>query len=316
VTQAQNTDPGGPSDAAGTADQSSQGQPVDHGGPPDIIAHRINPHFTAGIRPGSTTATTPILYHNGPVMAGPVNVYVIWDGNWTQNNGTDNAAGQQIVRDFLNGVGGSPYFYINTTYSVGSSAITGAVTLAGEATDTGSQGTKLRDATVLAIVKSAITTGKLPKDANGVYFVLTSSNVSENSGFCNRYCGWHTRGTISGSDIKYSFVGNAARCITACAAQSVSPNGNPGVDGMISVVAHELEEAVSDPDLNAWYDSGGAENADKCAWTFGQAQYQVANGSWANMNVGGRDFLIQRNLLRTPVGDFCAVGYDGTVYQP
>jgi hypothetical protein len=38
---------------------------------------------------------------------------------------------------------------------------------------------------------------------------------------------------------------------------------------MVSIVAHELEEATTDPDLNAGYDSRGEENADKCAWTFG-----------------------------------------------
>ena len=38
---------------------------------------------------------------------------------------------------------------------------------------------------------------------------------------------------------------------------------------MVSVMSHELEEAVSDPLLNAWYDSNGEESADKCAWTFG-----------------------------------------------
>ncbi len=84
---------------------------------------------------------------------------------------------------------------------------------------------------------------------------------------------------------------------------------------MLSVLMHELEEAVTDPDLNAWYDSAGAENADKCAWTFGHSQYQVANGSWANLHLGNRDFLIQRNLyhnLNGPngVGDYCMM--DGT----
>jgi len=49
------------------------------------------------------------------------------------------------------------------------------------------------------------------------------------------------------------------------------PNNNPGVDGAISVMTHELEEATTDPDLNAWYDSSGAENGDKCAWTFGHS---------------------------------------------
>ena len=36
---------------------------------------------------------------------------------------------------------------------------------------------------------------------------------------------------------------------------------------MASIVSHELEEAVTDPDLNAWYDRRGQEADDKCAWS-------------------------------------------------
>ena len=252
---------------------------------------------------GGTTSTTPILYHNGPLIRTPV-VYTIWYGNWNQTNGSDTPAGQQIVRDFLTNVGGSPYFLINTSYSKGAYNITGLVIKGSETSDAYSQGTRLTDARVLTVVNSAINSGRLPYDANGVYFVLTSSDVSESSGFCTQYCGWHTAGTATRGHVRYSFVGNAKRCLTSCAAQStVSPNGNPGVDGMLSVVAHELEEATSDPDLNAWYDASGAENADKCAWTFGHFQYQVANGSWANMHLGTRDYLIQRNLYHNLNGD-------------
>lgn len=223
------------------------------------------------------------------------------------SRGTDTAAGQQILRDFANSIGGSPHFNINTTYST-STTITGGATFGGETTYTGyPRGKRLKDSDIQALVNDAINTGRLPYNANGVYFVLTSSDVAETSGFCTRYCGWHTAATLSSGRVRYSFVGNAARCITSCAAQTTGPNGNAGVDGMASIIAHELEEATTDPDLNAWYDSSGAENADKCAWTFGQSQYQTANGAWANMRLGTRDFLIQRNLKHASSGDTCNV---------
>jgi hypothetical protein len=76
---------------------------------------------------------------------------------------------------------------------------------------------------------------------------------------------------------------------------------------MASIIAHELEETVTDPDLNAWYDSRGAENADKCAWTFGTT-FTTTNGSLANMTLGGRNFLIQRNWVNAS-GGFCALRY-------
>jgi len=91
-------------------------------------------------------------------------------------------------------------------------------------------------------------------------------------------------------------MGNAAtQCPGPCGVPSVGPNGNAGADALVSILAHELTESTTDPLLNAWFDSKGAENADKCAWTFGAAQFQV-NGGWANVNVGARSFLIQRNL--------------------
>ena len=76
---------------------------------------------------------------------------------------------------------------------------------------------------------------------------------------------------------------------------------------MASIIAHELEEAVTDPDLNAWYDRRGYENADKCAWTFGST-FAAPNGSAYNLTLGPRQFLIQRNWVNAS-GGFCAVKY-------
>jgi hypothetical protein len=243
-----------------------------------------------------------ISYHGGPVILNTTNVYYIWYGNWSGNTAVT------ILTDLANSIGGSPYFNINTTYYNGSNVhVTNSVHYAGSTTDNYSHGTSLSDSAVQAVVSSAITSGRLPKDTNGLYFVLTSADVTESSGFCTQYCGWHTHGTISSSDIKYSFVGNPDRCINSCAAQSIGPNGNAGADGMASIIAHELEETVTDPDLNAWYDNRGAENADKCAWTFG-TEYTTANGAKANMHLGSRDYLIQRNWVNAS-GGFCATQY-------
>jgi hypothetical protein len=244
---------------------------------------------------------------------------VIWYGNWGQNNPTDTEGGKNIVRAFLQSIGGSAYFNINMSYSA-ATAITGNVTWGGETDDNYSQGPRLTDQKVANIVSSALTSGRLPTSANGVYFVLTSSDVAENSGFCNRYCGWHTYGTLGTTPIKYSFVGNAARCLNACAAQAVGPNGNAGVDAMISVIAHELEEATTDPQLSAWYDASGAENADKCAWTFGTSVQIIntdpkTNGAYYNVTMSdGKKYLIQRNLYHSLAnGDVCGLAASGGV---
>jgi len=88
--------------------------------------------------------------------------------------------------------------------------------------------------------------------------------------------------------------------------QSTGPNGDAQADAMASVLAHELEEAATDPELSAWWDSTGAENADKCAWTFGTTY--TAGGAQANMTIGPRNFLIQRNWVNAG-GGYCATSY-------
>lgn len=245
-----------------------------------------------------------ISYHGGPLILGTTNVYFIWYGNWSNNTATT------ILPDLASHIGGSPYFNINTTYFDGTNRhVSNSVAFTGSTTDAYSQGNVLSDSGVQNVVSSAIGSGKLPSDTNGVYFVLTSADVNESSGFCTQYCGWHTHATISGRDIKFSFVGNPDRCPSACQAQptSASPNSNQGADGMASIIAHELEESVTDPDLNAWFDTRGAENADKCAWTFGTT-YTTSNGSLANMVLGTRNYLIQRNWVNAS-GGFCALSF-------
>jgi len=49
------------------------------------------------------------------------------------------------------------------------------------------------------------------------------------------------------------------------------------------VAGHEYEEAQTDPNLNAWYDSSGNEDADKCAW----------NSASGDITLGGNTFAVQ-----------------------
>ena len=94
---------------------------------PEIVLHPLNPHEAGAPTAGGTASLSPIINHGGPVL-GSVNVYLIWYGNWNQSNGSDTPAGQQIVRDFLNNVGGSDYYKINTPYG----GVSGGVTFKAE----------------------------------------------------------------------------------------------------------------------------------------------------------------------------------------
>jgi hypothetical protein len=253
----------------------------------------------AGTSAGKPVSTNGISYHGGPVMrAHVVNVYFIWYGNWT--NGPKPSDSQTTVNllDALfgatRGIGGSSYFKIDTTYNDAVGAPTGNIALLASTTNNYSRGKRLSDSDIQIIVSGAISSRALPKDANGLYFVLTASDVDETSGFCTKYCGWHSSAAMGGADIKYAFVGNSDRCPGSCEMQSVGPNGDSGADGMASIMVHEASEAVSDPDLNAWYDSTGNENADKCAWKFGPFKGELGQGAY-NQTFGTYNWLIQMN---------------------
>jgi hypothetical protein len=246
-----------------------------------------------------------INYHGGPVMLGNVGIYYIWYGNWSGNSA------KTILATLPAALSGSGYEHINTTYyNAAKQHVAGTMTLDKQVNDSYSHGTSLDDNAIEAIVEHQIASGALPDDTNAVYFVLTSADVQETSGFCSQYCGWHTnyRRSSNNHDIKYSFVGNPDQCPSSCAAQTKGPNGNAGADGMASIIAHESEEAISDPDGNAWWQSStGEENADKCAWTFG-TEHTASNGAAYNFTGNGRNWLIQQNWVNAS-GGRCAMSF-------
>jgi hypothetical protein len=249
---------------------------------------------------------SPIIYHGGPVILGPHNVYFIWYGNWSQNSATS------ILPQFISSLSGSAYFNINTTYSNSSGqSIANSVSFAGQVFDNYSQGSVLSDQGLQAAVSLPLQNGSLPVDPNGIYLVLSSADVDQKGSlgeFCINFCGFHNHAALNGTDIKFAFVGNSARCLNNCAAPNIGagPNGNVGADGMANIMAHELNETVTDPDLNAWFDSSGLEVGDKCNFTFGP-EFTSANGAPANITLGNRNFLIQESWYNAG-GGFCTIG--------
>jgi hypothetical protein len=158
------------------------------------------------------------------------------------------------------------------------------------------------------VVAKAIASGVFgvsTPDANGIYFLFTSSNISVN-GFLTTYCGYHGYSDLLTTRFKYSFIGDPGTSTAGCTPQNVSPHGNAAGDAMANVTAHELVEAVSDPELNAWFDSRRNENADKCNFVFGTTTPEL-NGSQSNMTIGSSTYLIQQNWSPVSNGCFSAV---------
>ncbi|KAK6121930.1 hypothetical protein DH2020_044333 [Rehmannia glutinosa] len=123
-----------------------------------------------------------------------------------------------------------------------------------------------------------------------VYLLLTSDDVYVQD-FCNNICGFHyfTFPSIVGYTLPYAWVGNSAKlCPGVCAYPFAvpdyipglkavkSPNGDVGVDGMISVIAHEIAELSTNPLVNAWYAGQDpvfpVEIADLCEGIYGTGE--------------------------------------------
>lgn len=274
-------------------------------------------------------------YHNGPVLTPKIRVYVIWYGKWK-------ASHQAIIRDFFHSIAspspapsvrawwGTVQLYTDQT----GANISDSLTIAGEHTNLYSHGKVLTRMTTQEVIRSSLKpdNGSLPVDARGgVYMVLTSEDVVQQD-FCSAVCGFHyfTYASIVGYTLPYAWIGNSGRqCPDTCAypfavpfymAQAVkplrAPNGDIGVDGMISVIGHELAEMSSNPLINAWFagtdPEAPTEIADLCEGMYGPGAgggytgmvLQDKLGASYNVNgVGGRRFLVQ--WLWNPIRKAC-----------
>jgi len=268
--------------------------------------------FAARPSGGAKTANTGIFYHNGPIMP-TVQVAAIYWGTTTLYPGGPapgtNGSGAQdgsLIGTFLQGLGASPYWQINTDYYdqvTGTKRfVPGAVSYTQYWAHNQNPGSTVSDAAIQNEIVAGFSSGALNYDANTIYAVFSGPGVNLGGGFGTQYCAYHGKFTWQGKVVIYA-VQPYNYGVSGCQAQSVGPNRDPA-DPEVNTLAHEIEEAATDPQLNAWFDRRGYENADKCAWTFGTT-YTV-NGAKANMTIGGKNFLIQRNWLNRGSGG-CAL---------
>lgn len=253
--------------------------------------------------------------NGGPIMLGTPNVYLIWYGNWAGDTSTS------IVPNFLQNLGGSSWYNINTSYyNAAGDHPSNSLNYGGSYFQNEYLGNSLSDAQVLQIVDDTLAQNGTAADNNSIYLVLTSGDVHEQED--GGACGWHynSQYVTGNGDTKFGWIkGSIQNCSYApyYPQYNWSPNNNVLADGMISIISHEISETVTDPELDAFWDSNqasatfGNENADMCAWRYGP-RYTSANGAFANENIGGKDYLIQENWVYNPDhanGGYCAQGY-------
>jgi hypothetical protein len=95
-------------------------------------------------------------------------------------------------------------------------------------------------------------------------------------------------------------------------------SGSLGADGMASVIVHELEESVTDPDYTSWVTPDPTvdhqlwnENADLCVWTYPGPYHSgyASDPEPPDMKFDGIPYLIQQNWVNAK-GGYCAIRWD------
>jgi hypothetical protein len=132
----------------------------------------------------------------------------------------------------------------------------------------------ISDTGIRNFIAGLLNSGKVNVDTHiiyGVYLPAGMKVTMSGGASCSTFCGYHGHFNYGGLDIKYA-VFPYLNC-NACKLSNMSV-----ADMMTIVASHEIREAVTDPQLNAWYDDQGYEADDKCAW---HNLYRMAEGGFA-----------------------------------
>ena len=234
---------------------------------PELNKHYYPPNSAA--RPGGGGASN-LLYHTGGAVIQVAHVVeIFWGPSFNDPTSSDyNYA--RTLQNFRNQFGTTPEFNTITQYyqnlGGGNQFIQQSNLSLGSADwfDTSTPPTNVTDATVQGEVLAYLASHTF--DPSAIYEVFiprtsySSDGTSTSCGGPNlAYCAYHGDFTNNGRVIKYS-IEPWPGC-SGCQVAGFSAEQNQE-----HFVCHETREAVTDPQLNAWYDRRGNEADDKCAW--------------------------------------------------
>jgi hypothetical protein len=212
--------------------------------------------------------TANMTWHGGTIMRSATVKSIFWGTKW----GSSSFAGDKIsgLDSFYSGFNLSHYAdtsdeYTGSNGQVGSSIFTLAHVIDTSAASGGGS--------TSAILAEACKWFTGPNDGTAYYAVYTD-RPRGNAG----YCAWHSWGTCGSTQVQFAFFWSLDGD-PGCDPQATVSAESQGLAALANVSAHELSEARTDPRGASWYDSRGAENGDKCAWTFNVPYVTFPNGT-------------------------------------
>jgi hypothetical protein len=231
-----------------------------------------------------------MTYHGGKIMTSFVSKAIFWGSSWGSYTG-DKMTGMD---SYYSGFGNSNYEKTTNEYTGTNGGAGNGGTHQGHIVDTSAASGGGNTGTILAEVCKQVSAGAINVDPGGNGYYPVYTDVPRGSA---GYCAWHASGTCAasgGTVLQFAFFwkldGDAG-----CDPADTSGQHSQGLAAIANVSGHELAEARSDPSTTsatgagAWYDSQGAENGDKCAWTFNVPLVTFSNssewkiqGEWSN----------------------------------
>lgn len=155
----------------------------------------------------------------------------------------------------------------------------------------------LTDEQLQTEIEHVVAADHLPTTETDVYFLVTpnglgnctdtTSSACALGGSINGYCAYHSQtpdGQIVYGVIPYNAVPGH------CQSGNPRPNSNPA-DPTISSLSHEHSEMITDPVGDAWIDSAGNEDGDRCITSFGSPIGGSGQTAWNEVIHGGHFFL-------------------------
>ncbi|OAY78285.1 Protein EXORDIUM-like 1 [Ananas comosus] len=276
---------------------------------------------------------TIFTYHNGPLLEGHIPISILWYGAFTPNQ-------KAIVSDFIlslapDGRDRSPTLPTSVAewwetvdyYVRKAGKRTTEIILSNQISDAGYSLGKLLNRAQMSELAA-----RLGVMRGGAAVVLTAADVAVD-GFCTSACGSHSHSHSRSA--AHVWVGDsAAQCPGRCAwpfhvadyygpraghvAALGAPNGDVGVDGMVTNLAILLAGAVTNPYGGGYYEGdGGApvEVGAACPGAYGRGAYPgyagelrvdpVSGGSYNVVGVNGRKYLVP--ALWDPVSRSCKI---------
>ncbi|MBO0733397.1 MAG: hypothetical protein J2P49_03605 [Methylocapsa sp.] len=249
------------------------------------------------------SAAATLLYHGGPVIQpGPTIFEIFWIPPHLQTGAPTGVSAKYktVLENYASNLPAHGLLNIVTQYFQNSTSpkyIQNAGRLARVFTDTSAYpasgcsdpatpGNCISDAQIRAEIQKIITANGVTPSINDIFLLFTSSGEGSCFGSScayTQFCAYHSFFTGTGGHLVVYGNEPYANTSVCKAPGQTEPNGDVG-DLSASVASHEVTEATTDPELNAWFDSSGNEIGDLCNFVFGTNTWTgpsaAANQMW------------------------------------